>query len=59
MLDLNNCIAISVDHSYDDSMSHWIKTSEKCREKIFSKPFLTWKRKALTVKSFSWGSIDV
>ena len=40
MLDLNNCVAASVDHSYHD-MSNWIETSEKCRKKTFSKPFST------------------
>ena len=32
MLDLNNCVATSVDHSYHD-MSNWIETSEKCKKK--------------------------
>ena len=32
MLDLNNCVATSVDHRYRD-MSNWIEISEKCRKK--------------------------
>ena len=32
-------VAASVDHSYH--MSNWIKTSEKCRKKTFSKPLFT------------------
>ena len=38
MLDLNTCLATSVDHNYHD-MSNWIETSEKCKKKTFSKPF--------------------
>ena len=48
MLDLNNCVATSVDHRYHD-VSNWIETSEKCRKKPFCKLFSTWTRKALTV----------
>ena len=40
MLDLNNCVATSVDHSYHD-MQNWIETGKKCRKKTFSKPFST------------------
>ena len=35
MLDLNNCVAIIVDHSYHEIVSNWIKTSEKCWKKNF------------------------
>ena len=34
MLDLNNCVAASVNHSYHD-MSNWIETSEMQKENIF------------------------
>ena len=59
MLDLNNCVDTSLDHSYHNSMSNWIKTSEKCRKKIFSKLFSTGTLKGLTVKSFTGCSMAV
>ena len=34
--DLNNCVATSVDHSYDDVMSNRIKASENRKKEIFS-----------------------
>ena len=40
MLDLNNCLAASVDHRYHD-MSSWIETSEKYKNKTSPKPFST------------------
>ena len=49
-------------HQCGPDLSHvfqtWIETGEKCRKKII-KPFSTWTRKALAVKSFSWRSMAV
>ena len=50
MLDLNNCVAASVDHSYHD-MWNWIETSENAERKHFPNLFPPGNEKRCCVRT--------